>query len=60
MAFACEICSKKRNVGHNVSHAKNRTQHVSKPNLHVHRMKLDGQTMKMLLCTKCKRMVKAK
>lgn len=60
MAYVCEICGKKRNVGHGVSHAKNRTQKISKPNLHVHRIRVGEQTVKMLLCTKCKRMVKGK
>lgn len=65
MANACDLCSKKRDVGHNVSHAKNRTQRIRKPNLHAHRMQMpldsDGQksSIKLRLCTKCLRTVKA-
>ena len=65
MANACDLCSKKRDVGHNVSHAKNRTQRVRKPNLHAHRMQMgttaDGNktSLKLKLCTKCLRSVKA-
>lgn len=58
MAYMCEICGKKRDVGHNVSHAKNRTRRVRKPNLHTHNMKTDAGKVKMLLCTKCLRSVK--
>lgn len=44
--------------GHNVSHAKNRTRKIFKPNLHSARVKV-GTTMKTVrLCTKCLRMVK--
>ncbi len=60
MSYVCDICSKGRDVGHNVSHAKNRTQKIRKPNLHVHRMVTSEGKLKMLLCTKCKRMVKGK
>jgi large subunit ribosomal protein L28 len=60
MANVCQICGKGRDVGHNVSHAKNRTQRIRKPNLHTHRMVTAEGKMKMLLCTKCKRLVKGK
>lgn len=65
MANACDLCGKKRDVGHNVSHAKNRTQRIRKPNLHAHRMDMgttpDGNktSLKLKLCTKCLRSVKA-
>ncbi len=58
MAYACDLCGKHRDVGHNVSHAKNRTRRVRKPNLHAHRMKLGESTLRLRLCTKCLRMVK--
>lgn len=60
MANVCEMCGKGRDVGHNVSHAKNRTSRVRKPNLHTHRAKTAEGTVKMTLCTKCLRMVKGK
>lgn len=51
-------CGKGVQYGHNVSHAKNRTRKVFKPNLHSARVKI-GTTMKTVrLCTKCLRMVK--
>jgi len=60
MAYRCEICEKKSNVGHAVSHAKNRTRKVSKPNLHTHHLVTESGKIKMLVCTKCKRMIKGK
>ncbi len=59
MANACDLCGKKRNVGHNVSHAKNRTQRIRKPNLHSHKMQMGESKLRLRLCTKCLRSVKA-
>lgn len=58
MARICDYCGKKRDVGHNVSHAKNRSRRIRKPNLHTHRMPTEEGKVKMRLCTKCLRMVK--
>lgn len=52
----CDNCGKGIMYGHNVSHAKNRTRRIFKPNLHKSRIKVVGagyQTLK--LCTKCLR-----
>jgi ribosomal protein L28 len=46
-------------VGHNVSHAKNRTRKVFKPNLHSTRIWMGTGFKKMKLCTKCQRKLKA-
>lgn len=59
MAYKCDFCGKKRDVGHNVSHAKNRTQRIRKPNLHTHRLQTAEGKLKLLLCTKCLRTIKA-
>lgn len=59
MANVCAACGKGRDVGHNVSHAKNRTQRIRKPNLHTHNLKVgEGSSLKVKLCTKCLRLVK--
>lgn len=58
MANACDVCGKRRDVGHNVSHAKNRTRRIRMPNLHTHRLATPEGKLKMRLCTKCLRMVK--
>ena len=44
--------------GHNVSHAKNRTRKIFKPNLHTARITIGGASKKLRLCTKCLRMLK--
>jgi len=54
----CFNCGKGIMIGHNVSHAKNRTRKVFKPNLHAARIIVGGTPMKVRLCTKCLRMVK--
>lgn len=59
MANACDLCGKKRDVGHNVSHAKNRTRRIRKPNLHAHKMQMGESKLRLKLCTKCLRSVKA-
>lgn len=60
MANRCDYCDKKRDMGHNVSHAKNRSKRARKPNLHTYRMpKGDGTRIKLRLCTSCLRSVKS-
>ena len=56
----CYNCGKGIMVGHNVSHAKNRTRKVFKPNLHSARVVVDGTSMKVRLCTKCLRELKGR
>lgn len=53
MAFKCDNCGKSRMMGHRVSHAKNRTNHAFKPNIQKKRIMVDGQFMRMKLCTNC-------
>ena len=56
----CYNCGKGIMVGHNVSHAKNRTRKVFKPNLHNTKISVNGRSMRVRLCTKCLRVVKGK
>lgn len=58
MALMCMNCGKGVMYGHNVSHAKNRTRKIFKPNLHAVRVKVGTTMKKVRLCTKCLRMVK--
>jgi len=46
--------------GQKVSHAKNRSKRVFKPNLHRARIMVDGVKEKLTLCTKCLRTLKKK
>jgi large subunit ribosomal protein L28 len=58
MAMQCANCSKGVMYGHNVSHAKNRTRKIFRPNLHSARVVVGGNTKRVRLCTKCLRMYK--
>lgn len=60
MAMKCVNCGKGIMIGHNVSHAKNRTRKVFKPNLHTARIVVGGTAMRVKLCTKCLRSVKGR
>ena len=60
MAFKCFNCGKGVMYGHKVSHAKNRSNRLFKPNLHNARMVIDGIGKRIRLCTKCLRMMKKK
>ncbi|MDD5008445.1 MAG: 50S ribosomal protein L28 [Syntrophorhabdaceae bacterium] len=53
MARVCEICGKGKQVGHNVSHANNKTRREWLPNLQTVRIVKDGTTKKAKICTKC-------
>ncbi|HET9946716.1 MAG TPA: 50S ribosomal protein L28 [Patescibacteria group bacterium] len=59
MAMKCMNCGKGVMYGHNVSHAKNRTRKIFKPNLHSARVKMGQSMVSVKLCTKCLRVVKA-
>jgi len=54
----CENCGKGVMYGHNMSHAKNRTNRIFVPNLHPARVIIDGVIRRVRLCTKCLRMLK--
>lgn len=56
--FGCAACSKGVQYGNKVSHAKNRTRIFRRPNLHSHKMVIDGIKTKVMLCTKCKRLAR--
>ncbi|RJO63613.1 MAG: 50S ribosomal protein L28 [Myxococcales bacterium] len=50
----CDVCGKKPIVGHNVSHANNRTKRRYLPNLQKVRVLLKtGQVTRMTICTRC-------
>ncbi len=55
MAYACEYCGKTFDLGHNVSHAKNRTARMRRPNLHEKRVVEETGIVRRLLCVKCAR-----
>ena len=55
MAYTCDICSKKHQTGHNVSHANNKTKRSFNPNLQRVRATVDGRTKRIRVCTRCLR-----
>lgn len=58
--YKCFNCGKGIMIGHNVSHAKNRTRKIFRPNLHPAKIVVDGREMRVRLCTKCLRMVRGR
>ncbi|HLA39760.1 MAG TPA: 50S ribosomal protein L28 [Candidatus Glassbacteria bacterium] len=53
MAKVCEVCGKKPGAGHSVSHANNRTKRRFMPNLQRIRVKVNGRSQRMSVCTRC-------
>ncbi len=53
MAKVCQVCGKKPMFGHNVSHANNKTLRRFNPNLQRIRVKVNGETRRMWVCTRC-------
>ena len=58
MALKCFNCKKGVMYGHEVSHAKNRTKRLFKPNLHYARIGFGVAAKRVRLCTKCLRLKK--
>jgi len=54
----CQYCGKGKMRGHKVSHAKQRTIRFSKPNLHWQKVVVKGVKKKLLLCTRCTKLLK--
>ena len=53
MSKKCEICGKTPLVGNNVSHAHNLNKRRFNPNLQRVRAVHNGQTKKIMVCTRC-------
>jgi large subunit ribosomal protein L28 len=53
MARRCDICGKGPLVGHNVSHANNKTKTRSLPNLRSVRANIHGSVKHVRVCTRC-------
>ena len=60
MAFTCDLCGKRHQSGHNVSHANNKTKRVFNPNLQTVRALVDGTPKRIRVCTRCLRSGKVK
>jgi large subunit ribosomal protein L28 len=55
VAFVCEICNKRHQTGHNVSHANNKTKRVFNPNLQTVKALINGAPRRIRVCTRCLR-----
>lgn len=55
MACVCEICSKGKMSGMNVSHSHLKTKRVWKPNIQRVRAIVDGEVKRVNVCTRCLR-----
>ncbi|MCL1849447.1 MAG: 50S ribosomal protein L28 [Clostridiales bacterium] len=55
MSFTCDICGKGRSVGMKISHSHIRTKKVWKPNLQPVKANVNGQTVRLRVCTRCLR-----
>lgn len=55
MGQQCHFCGKKPSVGHNVSHANNKTHRRWLPNLQRVRAIVAGQVQRLRVCTQCLR-----
>lgn len=55
MAYACEICGKGKQFGHNVPFSQKKTNKVWKPNLQRTKMDIDGTRVRVKICTQCMR-----
>lgn len=53
MAYACDICGKGKQYGHNVSFSQRKTNKVWKPNLQRHHITMDGSRISIKVCTSC-------
>ncbi len=53
MAYACDICGKGKQFGHNVPFSQKKTNKVWRPNLQKKRLNLDGTPVQVKICTQC-------
>lgn len=53
MSQLCQICGKKPMTGNNVSHAHNVNKRRFNPNLQHVSAQVEGQKVRMTVCTKC-------
>ena len=51
----CEMCGKKPQFGHNVSHSKRRTNRMWRPNVQTTTIMVEGRPKKITVCARCLR-----
>ena len=55
MAQKCEICAKAPMFGHSISHAHNVTNRRWTPNIQRVKVRVEGKTRRIRICTRCLR-----
>ncbi len=55
MAGQCQVCGKTKSFGHNVSFSKRRTNRDFRPNVHRKRLIMNGEPVRLAICTRCLR-----
>jgi large subunit ribosomal protein L28 len=58
MPRECDICGKGKMRGNTVSHSNRKAPRHYKPNLQNETVEIDGQTVTLNICTKCKKTLK--
>jgi large subunit ribosomal protein L28 len=53
MAYACEMCGKRRHKAHKVSHSNIKTRKWQEPNLQRVRALIAGRVRRVRVCTGC-------
>lgn len=53
MSRRCDLCGKGTTFGNTVSHAKNRTRRVWRPNLLSMKTMIGGTVLSVKVCTRC-------
>lgn len=53
MAYACDICNKGKQYGHNVPFSQKKTNKVWKPNLQRQRISIGTTRLQVKICTGC-------
>lgn len=55
MAGRCQVCGKTTVFGHNVSFSKRRTNRSFEANIHRKRLMINGEMVRIDICTRCQR-----
>jgi len=53
MAYTCDLCAKRRQKAHKVSHSNIKTRKWQEPNIQSVRAVVDGRVKRVRACTRC-------
>jgi large subunit ribosomal protein L28 len=55
VAGKCDVCGKAKTFGNNVSFSKRRTSRDFRPNVQHKRLTINGEAVRLHICTRCMR-----